>query len=137
MNYKNLTYKLNKTLEMLDSVYDINYGGCCYVAYCIATLLWDSNIDYQLIVLEDDAEEEIDLNISHYHYGLTIEDKYFINISENDLEEFDYARIDNPDPEVIKEHYDNNEWNEMYNTDKNEFIKGIITTFYNEFINDN
>jgi hypothetical protein len=142
MNLENLANKLNKMFRMLDEVYCINCGGCCYVAYCIATLLHQSNIDYSLAVFEDDEEnfEEVDgvteLAESHSHYGIVIEDKYELNMPDDEIGNamlLDY----NPDPDDIMEHYQSTGWNEMYNSDKNEFIKGIITTFYKEFTNGN
>ena len=34
-----LAAQLNKMCKVLDKRYQINYGGCCYLAYCIAELL--------------------------------------------------------------------------------------------------
>lgn len=141
MNLKLLAHKLNKMFCMLDDVYYINKGGCCYAAYCVATLLKQSNIDYSLVVFEDDEDEfeEVDsiadLEESHSHYGILI-DGYGINIPDDDV---DFAMFieDNPDPSNIQEHYNNSDWNDIYDSNKNEFIKGIITTFYKEFTNDN
>lgn len=142
MDIENLAYKLNKMFRMLDDVYDINHGGCCYVAYCIASLLKQSNINYSLVVFEDSEDdfEEVDgvdeLEESHSHYGILLKDTYEINM-ENDCIDNAMLIEHNPDPENILEHYHNAGWNDMYDSGKNEFIKEIITTFYKEFTNGN
>lgn len=142
MNLRHLAYRLNRMFDMLDEVYRINYGGCCYAAYCIASLLKKSNIDYQLVIVEDDEDkfENVydisELEESHSHYGILIDNQYEVNISHEDVENAMLVE-DNPDPSDIQTHYEQSYWNDDYDTSKNEFIRRIITTFYNDFVNDN
>lgn len=44
MNRKKLFTKLNQLCLELDNKYNINCGGCCYVAACIAEQLESFNI---------------------------------------------------------------------------------------------
>lgn len=49
-----LIYWLNRTCKSLDDRYDINRGGCCYVAYVIAKLLDKYQVkDYYLGLISD------------------------------------------------------------------------------------
>jgi hypothetical protein len=90
----------------------------------------DSEDDFEEVDGVDELEE------SHSHYGILLEDTYEINMEDDCI---DNAMLieHNPDPENIQEHYYNACWNDMYDSGKNEFIKGIITTFYKEFTNGN
>ena len=49
-----LIYWLNRTCKLLDDRYNINRGGCCYVAYVIAKLLDKYQVgDYYLGLISD------------------------------------------------------------------------------------
>lgn len=73
MNIQYLINELNKFLKRLDSVYNINSGGCFYVAYLIARELDDLGIDYTVV----DWHEDSRLNeYSVYHRSLKVDGSY-------------------------------------------------------------
>ena len=49
---KDFIIQLNNLCQKLDILYDINNGGCCYVAYKIAKQLDKLNIKYELVVFD-------------------------------------------------------------------------------------
>ena len=73
MNIKDLINELNKFLKRLDNVYNINSGGCFYVAYLIARELYKLGINYKVV----DWHEDNRLNeYSMYHRSLKVDDSY-------------------------------------------------------------
>lgn len=73
MNIQYLINELNKFLKRLDSVYNINSGGCFYVAYLIARELDDLGINYTVV----DWHEDSRLNeYSVYHRSLKVDGSY-------------------------------------------------------------
>ena len=70
MGTKDLIDKLNTFLKDLDSTYDINSGGCFYVAYLIARELYNRGINYTVV----DWHEDSRLNeYSMYHRSLKVD----------------------------------------------------------------
>ena len=73
MNIKDLINELNKFLKRLDNVYNINSGGCFYVAYLIARELYKLGIKYKVV----DWHEDSRLNeYSMYHRSLKVDGSY-------------------------------------------------------------
>ncbi len=73
MNIKELINELNKFLKILDSKYNINSGGCFYVAYLIAREFDKLGIDYTVV----DWHEDNRLNeYSMYHRSLKVDGRY-------------------------------------------------------------
>lgn len=131
---KILAEKLNSFCNFLNDEYNINYGGCCYVAYCIAKLLSRDNIYFKLVVYEYyDLEEKFkDVSESHYHYAISLED---IIINECDCEDNDdLYRVDYiVKASEILSHYKKRSWNSNYDCSKNNFIYKSIKSFYEDF----
>lgn len=55
-----LIYWLNRTCKSLDDRYDINRGGCCYVAYVIAKLLDKYQVEDYYLGLISDQEKYVE-----------------------------------------------------------------------------
>ena len=73
MNIQYLINELNKFLKRLDNVYNINSGGCFYVAYLIARELDNLGINYTVVDLHEDSR----LNeYSMYHRSLKVDGRY-------------------------------------------------------------
>ena len=73
MKTKDLINELNKFLKRLDDVYNINSGGCFYVAYLIARELDNLGINYTVV----DWHEDSRLNeYSMYHRSLKVDGRY-------------------------------------------------------------
>ena len=60
-NLNELCHKLNSLFRFLDEVYDINSGGCCYVASVLAELLEEDDVDYSVIVYDCDYDDFYDI----------------------------------------------------------------------------
>src|SRR5574344_1636107 len=73
MKVKDLISELNKFLKILDNAYNINSGGCFYVAYLIAREFDNLGINYTVV----DWHEDSRLNeYSVYHRSLKVEGHY-------------------------------------------------------------
>ena len=73
METKDFIGKLNNFLKDLDSTYNINSGGCFYVAYLIARELYKRGINYTVV----DWHEDSRLNVySVYHRSLKVDGRY-------------------------------------------------------------
>ena len=73
METKDFIDKLNKFLKRLDNEYNINSGGCFYVAYLIARELYKLGINYTVV----DWHEDSRLNeYSVYHRSLKVYNSY-------------------------------------------------------------
>ena len=129
-NLKLLSENLNHLCHFLDEVYDINSGGCCYIAGLIAKLLEDDNVGFSVIVYECDCEDFYDLDCSQYHYAITFNTDI---INADDYDEVEYSSFDNVSSKDLFEHYQECCWNEQYNPGNNKFIKDTIKTFYGNF----
>lgn len=134
----NIAWKLNALCRFFDTTYDVNCGGCCYLTYCLAKLLDYDGIPYQVVVVSDDCDDLedcetlSDIPCSCSHYGICIHDLY-INIESYDLDSCYVKYFTNVDPDEILEHYENGDWNNCYNTSKNELIWETLKTFYYDF----
>lgn len=133
-----LVNQLNNICEKLDNKYDINNGGCCYVAYCIAKILEKTNLNFYLIAFDRccDFNKEsniLDLNRSCNHYAIRIKTKYnnyTINISSfTDAYSIDLKASSTN----ILKHYQKHVWNDVYNTYNNIKVKTTIEETYYGF----
>lgn len=131
---KLLAERLNGLCKFLDNAYDINAGGCCYVAYCFAKLLESDNIKYRLIIYEDyELEENFkDLSESHYHYAIAF-GKIVINPAYDDFLVINKYQVSSSD---ILKHYKKQTWNTCYDSSKNSFINNTLKNFYYDFTED-
>lgn len=131
-----LAERLNNLCKFLDEEYEINAGGCCYIAYCLARLLSKDKFKFSVIVYEDYELEDKFSEISedHYHYAIGI-GNYIINSCGCD-EDFCRNIYYNVRASEILNHYKNNSWNECYNSTKNKFIFKIIRVFYDDLTED-
>lgn len=132
-NLKVLSHQLDKLCKFLDEVYDINCGGCCYVAACLAECLQKDNISYQVVVIEcpEGIVKFSKIKKSCCHY--------FLSINNDDINGYedigdDECRVfDNISSRSLFNHYKKYSWNSCYNSNKNKFIKKIIKQYYEDF----
>lgn len=124
-NYSDLFNKINSLCDCLNTIYHMNSGGCCYVAYVIAEILEREGIQFEVLVSESRYEDEgypDDFEDSVYHICLEakpIKDTYRINVGTYDDEEyFHYSNVTSQD---IYNFYINNIWNSFYEIAKNKF----------------
>lgn len=134
---------MNEVCVMLDKLYDINCGGCCYIAYCLAKLLRKDKIPYSVEVISfhemdeyNDCNDFNNLDWNFNHYGICLGSTR-INITEEDVASSEFIlNFDNVSPKIIKSHYDSGYWNDCYDIDKNDFIWEILRKFYYECTED-
>lgn len=119
--------------EFLDNAYNINSGGCCFVASVLAKLLEQDGVNFSVIVYDCDYDDFYDLDCSQYHYTLQIGDRIVNGYEDDD----DYAEYYNVSSKDLLEHYKEcGDWNEVYNRKRNNYIKRVIKDFYNDFTRD-
>lgn len=117
---KNFAIYLNKICKELDKKYEINSGGCCYVASIIAEELEKRNIPFSYV--------EID---GHYHCTILI-GKKLINPMGCSLKEWDVYNISSKE---IRDIYNNNDWNDEYDIRWNLTVKTIINSTFEYYDN--
>ena len=133
-----LAERLNNLCKFLDEEYEINVGGCCYIAYCLAKLLSKDKFKFSVIVYEDyELEDKFsEISESHYHYAIGI-GSYTINSAECDEDKSFYRNVYyNVRASEILNHYKNRSWNKCYNSAKNRFIFRTIQVFYDDLTED-
>ena len=123
MSRKELFKQLNALCKELDYKYDINRGGCCYVASCLAEQLEIHNIPYKAI-----------------QYGLG--NHFSIKVSDRYLNRCDYRKSEiNSGCESFKlskdlfDYYYNNTWNETYEPRYNGCVKKAIKAVFDKYGN--
>ena len=119
VNVHDLKYSLDCLCSCLDKLYSINSGGCCYVAYLIACHLDKLRIKYDLVIYDYKRKDEACINsevqntcLPNSVTGKQTCEHYCISISGGD-------------------------WNEVYNRDDNEYVKGMINSFFSKYEKNN
>ena len=133
-----LAKQLNSICEKLDNKYDINCGGCCYTAYCIAKILEKANLNFYLVALDRDynfcKESSIsDLQRSCNHYAIRIKtnrNNYTINRSS--FTNVNSKELKASAADILK-HYKQHLWNETYDTANNPNVQTTIEKTYYGF----
>ena len=128
-----LAEALDKACIELDNKYNINNGGCCYVAYVLFKLLEKDGLNPILIINDysdylDENDIEYNLKYSHYHYCVKICNKYINYI--DDGEDLDYVEIPNISAKEVLNLYKNGSWNRDYDKSLNKKIAKILKTKY-------
>ena len=142
--YNTVFENLNSICSCLDKIYRINNGGCCYIAYIIADILYKEGIDYEVVVVpEEDSDlpdKFEDIKDSAYHVFIKVKFKdedYLINSDDCSLEgddiEYEARSYNNVTPEEILNYYNSFHWNWVYNAVNNKFIKYVINLLYDNF----
>lgn len=127
---QSLAVKLDDFCGFLSKTFDINAGGCCFVAYVIAYCLEQDGIDYQVGVCTS-----LDYN-EFYDIGCDSQNHYFIILDDfniNDDGECDYTIYDVSFAEDLLDHYLECTWNTDYDRSNNEFIEHLIKEVYVKF----
>ena len=119
MNRKKLFTKLNQLCLELDNKYNINCGGCCYIAACIAEQLERFNIPFEIVHYD----------ICGCHYAIKVSDRY-INRSDYKKKEI-YEILDYSSEEMFDIYY-NGDWNNTYKRKYNSIVHRKIKNLFNE-----
>jgi hypothetical protein len=119
MNRKKLFTKLNQLCLELDYKYNINCGGCCYVAACIAEQLERFNIPFKIVHYD----------ICGCHYAIKVSDRY---INRSDYKKKEIYEILDYDSEEIFSIYYTGDWNDTYERKYNSIVHRKIKNLFNE-----
>lgn len=140
-NRKRLKQCLESMFRHLDRHYNINYGGCCWVTYCLALNFERLGIDFDLIIYDEDeySAEEAYYTIKErragsfptgdctaYHYTLRITGMGTLNKSEEH-----FIKVSGITAEDIYWIYEKGDWNSCYNYRLNNDIKNLIDSTFN------
>ena len=135
-----LAFKLNQVCNLLNGLYDINAGGCCYIAYIIAKLLLDDGFaSVKLVILSNsdlsDCETINDVPKSQDHYVIRVGNQ-FINADDYDLDDYSEFEFNVTKANFILDHYNKCRWNDTYSPLKNKTVAKILKNFHDDFIED-
>lgn len=133
---KLIVSKLDALCQKLDDSYNLNSGGCCYVAYCLAKVLRRVKIPYNLVIFQN--SEDIDFHnykedlmerkplYTYSHYAIEVPDIGTINVEERHKLRVSLT-ISNLLPKDIYYIYKTGDWNTYYNhSDSNKIIRKSI-----------
>ena len=137
-----LAFQLNHLCDELNGLFDINWGGCCYVAYCLASLLEQDNIKFSIAVFDEnvdlaDYSSLLDLPDAMDHYGIVLEasnEMHPVNCDDKDFKL--HSQLFKASAEEILLCYNTNHWNQRYDYRKNFPIKRLIEQAYHDFTQD-
>jgi hypothetical protein len=136
---KKLKTELNRLFTFLDKNYNINWGGCCWLTYCLAYNFERLSIPYSLVIYdtEGDPEEAYNNIIGRWtsfptgdetasHYTLKAKGLGVLNKSKGEP----FILINDVDSDDIRWIYDKGSWNECYNSRLNDEIKNLVDTVF-------
>ena len=136
---KRLKSELNRLFSLLDKSYNINWGGCCWLTYCLAENFDRLGIPYSLVIYDGEGNEEEARNniLDRYpafptgnktasHYTLKVKGFGILNKSKGDP----FILIEDVYAEDIQWIYDKGSWNNCYNFRLNEEIKNLVDTVF-------
>ena len=117
MNKKRLFKQLNSLCKELQNCYNINNGGCCFVAATIAEQFEIYNIPFTVIRYD----------LEGLHYAIRVNDR-IINRDDHFCREIiDEFYISSEGLYTI---YQNNNWNPWYNTKYNITVSSKIKSLF-------
>ena len=137
---KKLKNELNRLFTFLDKNYNINWGGCCWLTYCLAYNLDRLGFQYSLVIYTGDGDvEQASNNIferypqfptgdeTASHYTLKVNGLGILNKSKGDP----FIIVPGVNAEDIRWIYDEGWWNEYYNSRLNNEIKNLVDIVFN------
>lgn len=150
MTIDNLIVSLNTLFTALDTLYNINAGGCCHTACIIAKEFEKRNFnnfslriynDY--ILNEEDCLKNIKNDVDEFpihsctanHYVLVYDD---IEINPGtDLEYLEYIDLYDVDSNFIADICSKGDWNCMFNRNNITFIHRFIKIIFDQYDKEN
>ena len=118
MTRRKLFKDLNCLCFELSECYDINNGGCCYVAAVIAEQLEKYNIPFKVGYAE-----------SPTHYAIKVCDRYI------NRDDFKFKHIYEWNSKYLYNEYKEGLWNDMYNKKNNLAVKTKIKSLFSKYEN--
>lgn len=120
MNRKELFKSLNNLCCEMQKSYNINDGGCCFVAAVIAEQLEIYNIPFHVAV-------------THYptHYAIKVKDRYI----NRDIFNFGPGDLRDWNSQELYDTYDDGDWNDWYNKRWNLIVRTRIRSIFKKYEN--
>jgi len=146
-NLRKLVSELNTLCDRLDEDYNINFGGCCYVAYILMKNFESIGI-HPTLVIESDCDEidgEEFLNCVHdrvdecnglgyntcCHYFVQIPKVGYVNSGEFSKENLNkFKGLSSKDVQWI---YKTGDWNSCYETKNNAMVGRKIKQVFRKY----
>ena len=152
LNVHVIARELNKLCSRLSSDYDINLGGCCFVAYEIAKHFDRLRLKYELRVYDNCGKDRQAINnevrskhrnnvnsksVTGYnsccHYFLWLEGAGCINHDPDYFKGFESYSITKINHTNIRWIYKVSKWNDCYDVRNNIKIKRIINSYFKRY----
>lgn len=121
MTRNQLFTEVNKLCREMDYSYNINCGGCCFVAACLAQNLEKLNIPFEII----------HFGLNGCHYCVKINDRY---LNRDEYTKKEIVEVLN-DSELLFERYYNSNWNSMYKRRWNLIVSTRINSLFKKYAN--
>lgn len=118
MTRKELFKSLNSLCEEMNFSYNINCGGCCYVAAVLAEQLENYNIPFKVVV-----------TYCPTHYWIKVSDR---NINRDGFKKEGFLNWSSSD---LYKYYYNEDWNNLYNRRWNLIVKTRIRSIFIKYEN--
>lgn len=132
---KKLKTELTRLFTFLSKNYNINWGGCCWLTYCLAYNFERLGIPYSLVIYNgdgdaDEAKNNILDRINNFptgdytagHYTLKVKGLGILNKSQGDP----FIIVHDVYSEDILWIYNEGDWNSSYNYRLNDEIKNLV-----------
>ena len=121
MNKRELFKKLNSLCIEMNNSYNINSGGCCFVAAVISEQLEKYNISFKIAYTSHPT-----------HYAIKVSDRYI----NRDGFKFDKLfGIYSWNSEFLYETYQKEDWNDYYSKRWNLIVKTKIESLFKKYGN--
>lgn len=149
LNIHNLLTSLNALCDFLHEAYNVNLGGCCFLAAVIARHLDRLGIEYNLVIYDYYRKDKTSIehevischkNSTFYnsvtgkyscnHYCIQLKGAGIINGDEECA--YQYV-IPNVSYKNIRWIHRNSCWNSVYKVRHNKTIKNIVKEFFKEY----
>ena len=122
MSRKELFKQLNRLCEELNYKYNINCGGCCYVAAVLAEQFELHNIPFTVI----------HYNECGCHYAIKVSDRY---INRDDFRKKEISEYLDWSSSDLFEVYNDGDWNKCYSTRNNLTVRNSIVKIFSKYEN--
>lgn len=133
--------QLNKLCEQLNEQFEINWGGCCYTAYCIARLLEKDKLPFSLVIFDNYFNlnkvkmlPKVPWSMLHYAIVLQVGEHTTKTINRGKFRASHKCYLKVTAEEILW-HYEEHDWNDTYNPKHNQIIKQLIEKTYYDFTN--
>lgn len=136
---------LDQLMKFLSHSYDINNGGCCYIASIIAKELESLGVSYKLVIYStkssnmnlyksikdrDSKSFGVGKNVCN-HYAIKIDDVGVINEGGfRELTQYEVSSLNSTDIRWI---YRYGRWNDTYNKIFNTVVKSFIHSTFKAY----